>query len=442
MTAKSVCKNLISDENDPPIDGRNAHSGVLAPDLLRLSDHGISRGLSHNLLNAPLPENITTNQSPLAKAAVQVRISTMIMACIPSKRYSSQYDAACQFSSPPHQETNAMPQNVSLRVPVEVWLRIFRYATVTSQHSLVQAVATCSDLHGPAEEALYTFPTIFNKWTANRFHSTVAESPHRARMVRGLRLACSPKQADDCIATLKETFPLLIRLETIELAFSGKEECLPRPTATSLIKGTSSNLHSLRRIRGLPLYASRHLIRCLSKYPHLEELHLYQYSPLIEDDQDGDDDDDEDVDDDEDGDVDDDDDDSDDDDDYEDSERPEECMLGVLKKLRVLSCPRTMVSRLKSPGTITSLCITDAKSDAMDDVATLFGHQLVSLRLHRELGNYSGMAYPTNWFKREKLPLLKFLDIQDRGRRVRLHPLVLAIPQCSPNSYSSNDTGA
>ncbi|KAI0334303.1 hypothetical protein GY45DRAFT_1431830 [Cubamyces sp. BRFM 1775] len=380
-TTKQVHKALLTDENNPPDGDGQAHFGVAALDLSRRLDCSSSRGLSRDLSNlSGLSGSMTTDRRLLTTPAAQ---------------YDPQDKATfIRVSHAPQGLTNA-----NLRLPVEVWLRILRYAAVVSQRSLVQAVATCSGLHGAAEEALYTFPTISNKWNARRFHSTIAKFPRRARMVRGLRLACIPQQADDCIAAVKETFTLLVRLETIELAFFGKEKCLSEPAAARLLQGATSDLRCLRRIRGLPIYASPRLVQCLGK-SHLEEIHLYGYSPLLaggeEDDED--------------------DDDSDGDDDDEPPE-PSEPTLDVLAKLRVLSCPGTVVIRMKFAGNITSLCITDAKRPIMDDVATLFGRQLVSLRLNRQLGNYSGMAYPTNWFKWERLPLLKFLDIQDRGYR-------------------------
>ncbi|KAI8992764.1 hypothetical protein BD414DRAFT_482145 [Trametes punicea] len=269
------------------------------------------------------------------------------------------------------------------RLPPELWLRIFGYAAAASPYSLVQAAAACYQLQLAAEEALYTFPDLFSIWVARRFASAISRFPQRAQMVRGLRLSCQNQQLEAHIEVMKAILPLLVNLRTLDLVNLGEEH---------LFRGLSHILSSLRRIRGLPIYASPRLLRLLCKRaPRLEELHFYAYTSVPDPDADHA------------------------EPDAAEASCPE--ILGVLPNLRALSCPQEMIDSLGFSDILTSLCITGATRSVMDRVSLLFGNQLVSLRVERRLGWYSGLAYPTNWYDWKKFPRLKFLDVQDKGKR-------------------------
>ncbi|KAI0351225.1 hypothetical protein OH77DRAFT_962401 [Trametes cingulata] len=279
---------------------------------------------------------------------------------------------------------------VPLQLPTEMWLEVFGFAARASQRTLADTTAVSSFLHGAAEEALYKFPELLNIWGARKFASIIADSPHRARIVRGLHLCCPSKHTDDFIAAVHEVLPKLERLHSLDL-FGIGDECVDEETAFRLFQGLE--LRSLRRIRGRPLCLSPRVIAALRMFPQLEEIRMYSCTVFPEDN---------------------------DDDDILVTNRQEQPQFEILRDLPslcALSCPARIMADIQVAGRLTALCITDATRVVMNDVARLFGMQLISLRVERRLRRYTGLAYPTNWFDWSKLPRLKFLDVRDSGRR-------------------------
>ncbi|KAI0640963.1 hypothetical protein C8Q79DRAFT_1014795 [Trametes meyenii] len=305
------------------------------------------------------------------------------------------------------------PQAADLRFPTEIWLRIFDHALVHDQKSVLQASALCSGIRWTAEEALYRFPEVLERSTARAFTSAIAASASRAQAVKGLSVGCRDKDAKKYIPTIRGLLPKLTRLGTLHLANLGTC-CVDVFTSSSLLKGLS--LPSLKRIRGQPLYLSPNLISILASFPRLEEIRVYDYTPVPPP-PDGDtwtDEEEDDVA----GEV------------EEEFDMPEEPdnekqaenveILAGLPNLRALACPSRLVKDMHVVGRVTSLCITKVTRSMMAHVASLFGEQLVSLRVERTLGPYRGLAYPTAWTWTE-FTRLRFLDVQDIGVRRVYH---------------------
>ncbi|KAI0669040.1 hypothetical protein C8Q78DRAFT_1044317 [Trametes maxima] len=306
------------------------------------------------------------------------------------------------------------PLAVDLLFPAEIWLRIFDHALVHDQKSVLQASTLCSGIRWAAEEALYRFPEVLERSAARAFASAILASPSRAQAVTGLSVGCRDKDVKEYIQTVRSILPKLERLCTLHLANLGTC-CVDVFTSSSLLTGLS--LSSLRRIRGQPLYLSPKLIAILSKFSRLEEIRVYDYTsvppPPSEytwtDEE-------------------------------EDDAVPEEFeeidaaiegsenekqdgrveILAGLPNLRALACPGRLIKDMHIAGRVTSLCITKVTRSMMAHVASLFGEQLISLRVERTLGRYRGLAYPTTWTWTE-FTRLKFLDVQDIGVRRVYH---------------------
>ncbi|OSD03856.1 hypothetical protein PYCCODRAFT_206558 [Trametes coccinea BRFM310] len=298
-----------------------------------------------------------------------------------------------EFCGSSHTIKNPIQESCgSLLLPPELWLRVFRQVAFTNPESLIPMAKASTKFQGVVEEALYWFPYLSTTRSAECFLATISDHPHRARMVRGLQLGCREDQTDEYISAITSTFPFLARLQTLEITGLGNM-CISEKTAADLFRGVRYKLPSLRYIRGLPLYLSPRLMAWLGRVAYLEELHIYAYTDVPKSDA------------------------------RYDLEtlavagEPDPSILRMLPNLRALSCTSTVLADIPTSGSLTSLCITGATRAVLDHAASLFGEQLLSLRVERRLGRYSGMAYPTNWSIWTKFRRLTFLDVHDSGKR-------------------------
>lgn len=277
-----------------------------------------------------------------------------------------------------------------VRLPTELWLKIVGLAASAGQRTLAHVATVSSLFKGAAENELYRYPEILGTRALEAFTSTIRASPERAGLVRGLRLGCPDGQTTAYISAVNDILPVLPRLHTLDLSGFG-DVCVPEPAAVELLEDPNgSKFPSLQRIRGLRLYLSPRLMSTLKTFPNLVELPAHAYASLPDPD-------------------------IEDADDYELLDIPKK-----LPRLHTLSCPYSMLDGVTTPGNITSLCLSKVCRKEMDEVASLFGQQLVSLRVERKLrpAGYAGMAYPTNWNHWLQFPRLRFLDLQDFGKRV------------------------
>ncbi|OJT11097.1 hypothetical protein TRAPUB_12381 [Trametes pubescens] len=291
-----------------------------------------------------------------------------------------------------------MSETISLRdrtpknavcLPPELWLKVFGYAAFAGQCTLARVARLSSGFKGPAEAELYRIPEILSTQAAQKFASAIRASPHRAGLVRGLRLGYPESQKTAYIFVVNDFLPELRRLHILDLSGFGDDVCVPEPAAFDLlVDPNGSKFSSLRRIRGLPLFLRPRLVTILTALPDLVELPVHAYVSLPDHIAD----------------------------DYE------PLVLDIPKKfpsLRALSCPYSMLDGVTTPGNITSLCLSQVSRKEMGEVVNLFGPQLVRLRVQRQLKpeRYAGMAYPTNWNHWLRFPRLRFLDVRDSGKR-------------------------
>ncbi|KAI0632680.1 hypothetical protein C8Q77DRAFT_837147 [Trametes polyzona] len=303
-----------------------------------------------------------------------------------------------------HRETIPSPQGSSpfaapegtpapSRVPTEVWLRIFGYTASTRQRSLTYIATLSREIGAAAVEALYRFPEIFGLWVARKFALTILQSPFHARLVRGLQVIGPKKETFRYTLALRSALPLLTRLSVIVIHTLGSGRYVDQYVALDIL--SSGVLPSLKRIRGLPLVLDPSLLSVLStNVPRLEELSIDDYIPISDADTD-----------------------TDEGSDHEDELPESDDIIRTLPQLRAFSCPGLIVEDLTICGNITALSITAAHRTSIKQAARLFGHQLLSLRVERELGTYVGMAFPTNWIDWKGFTRLKFLEVQDTGKR-------------------------
>lgn len=271
-----------------------------------------------------------------------------------------------------------------------MWLRIVGLLPDADQRTLADVATVCSLFKSAAEAELYRYPELSNTRTLKTFASTIRVSPDHAGLVRGLRLGCPEAQTSGYISAVNDILPELRRLNTLDLSGLG-DVCVPEPVAVDILKDPDGlKFSSLRRIRGLGLYLSPRLMIILKGLPALVEVPAHAYASLPDPD-------------------------IEDEDDFELLDIPRK-----LPRLCALSCPYSMLDGVTTPGNITSLCLSKVCRKEMGEVASLFGPQLVRLRVERKLrpAGYAGMAYPTNWNCWLQFPRLRFLDIQDFGKRV------------------------
>ncbi|KAI0776604.1 hypothetical protein BD413DRAFT_668811 [Trametes elegans] len=265
--------------------------------------------------------------------------------------------------------------------PAEIWAMILEFLYVKCGGKAVADVARLSPLVCyEAEAILYRSPTITTTDATKRFAKTIASCQRRALAVRTLVYQPYGHHAPDAhrqaFRTILQHSPRLSGLNTnITPVVHDQGKAV-----LELFRG----LHlRLKRIGRVPFLLSEGAAEVLRTLKDLEELCVHG---------DG---------------------------------TPEDTIVSIqqlgLPRLRILEADATILQlSMHAPlGNLTHLFITTPCDQAsLTRYCTVFGRRLVSLRVRRELGDYSGRMYPTRALPWARMRSLKYLQIEDIGRSV------------------------
>lgn len=273
-----------------------------------------------------------------------------------------------------------------LKLPIELWRAIFAYL---GHADLRQASRICRGLQAEAETVLYR--SINAEIHVLRFHHALSAAPRRAHAVRALALQPPYKELRTRTRVWNQVLRMLANLRTLEIC-NGE---VPAHLWGPLVAGCGFRLRAFGSAFGL----SPALLGFLERQAAIEDLTLYLHDARLP-----------------------------------------ALAPGVLPALRALETSQSCVSAFAAaPRNITHLHLRCDDPDAIRPALRAFAHQLVSVRVDRQLrpGDV-GRQYPTGVVDGIALPALRFLEVRDTSSK---RPLTHMDEDTIADALARLDTG-